>query len=348
VKTLGERLLVARKAARLSQRDLGERVGVSATAISKYERDLDVPSSGVLLRLARATDRRVDFFLRSRDIRVSCVDYRKRASLGEKDKAAILAKVRDGAERYLEALDLFGSGDQSIAVATLPVISIASVDEAENAAEKVREAWKLGLGPIERMVDVLEDNGVLVLTVAASARFDGFTCLVDDILPVVAVRAGIPGDRQRMSLAHELGHLVLRFAPGVDAEKAAYRFGASFLVPRDAVIRELGRSRSAFEVPEELALLKQKYGISMQAWIYRAQDLKVIRPETAAAYYRLFRARGWYRDEPGAPVATEEPKKLRQLVFRALAEGLLTESRAGELLGEPIRRSSGSKDVAAA
>jgi transcriptional regulator with XRE-family HTH domain len=35
-------------------RALSEEVGVSAMAISKYERDLDVAGSGVLLRLAQA------------------------------------------------------------------------------------------------------------------------------------------------------------------------------------------------------------------------------------------------------------------------------------------------------
>lgn len=50
------RLKLARKANRLSTRGLAEKVGVSAMAISKYERGVMVPSSDVLLQLARALD----------------------------------------------------------------------------------------------------------------------------------------------------------------------------------------------------------------------------------------------------------------------------------------------------
>jgi Zn-dependent peptidase ImmA (M78 family) len=107
----------------------------------------------------------------------------------------------------------------------------------------------------------------------------------------------------------ELGHLVLQIPPEVDDEKAVFRFAASFLAPRAAVYHKLGRPSSALEVPEELTLLKQKYGSSMQAWIYQAQDLGVIRPDTAVGYPRLFRSGGWHREEPGAAIASEEPKK---------------------------------------
>ncbi|MDW8291222.1 MAG: helix-turn-helix transcriptional regulator, partial [Armatimonadota bacterium] len=51
---LGERLKSARKRAGLSMRALAERAGVSAQAISKYERGQDVPSSVVIIRLAKA------------------------------------------------------------------------------------------------------------------------------------------------------------------------------------------------------------------------------------------------------------------------------------------------------
>ncbi|NPV30275.1 MAG: helix-turn-helix transcriptional regulator, partial [Firmicutes bacterium] len=57
---VGERLRLARRAAGLSLRELANRVGVSPQAISKYERGLDIPSSGVLLRLAEALGVKVE------------------------------------------------------------------------------------------------------------------------------------------------------------------------------------------------------------------------------------------------------------------------------------------------
>jgi Zn-dependent peptidase ImmA (M78 family) len=94
--------------------------------------------------------------------------------------------------------------------------------------------------------------------------------------------------------------------------------------------------------------LERKYGISMQAWIVRARDLGIISPEKATEYFRLFRSRYWHREEPGPPYPEEEPRKLKQLVLRALAEQMLTESRAAELLGTRVRTLSMPEDGAAA
>ena len=48
-------------------------------------------------------------------------------------------------------------------------------------------------------------------------------------------------ERQRFTLAHELGHLMLegRLADGLDEEKACNRFAGAFLAPRVAVITVL-------------------------------------------------------------------------------------------------------------
>lgn len=65
---IGERIKQARQVSGLSQQALAEKVGVSAKAISKYERNLDTPSSDVLLRLGQALDVRLDYFFRTRNV----------------------------------------------------------------------------------------------------------------------------------------------------------------------------------------------------------------------------------------------------------------------------------------
>ena len=52
--TIGQRIKQARKSNNLSLRDLAGQAEISPMAISKYERDQDTPSSGVLLRLSEA------------------------------------------------------------------------------------------------------------------------------------------------------------------------------------------------------------------------------------------------------------------------------------------------------
>ena len=71
-------------------------------------------------------------------------------------------------------------------------------------------------------------------------------------------------------------------------------------------------------------MLKQKHGLSMQAWILRAADLAIIERSHARVLLAEMSSRGWRRHEPVQFEGKERPLKPRQLTMRALAEGLLT------------------------
>lgn len=332
---IGERIKRGRTAARLSLRELSERVGVSAQAISKYERGLDTPGSEVLIRLARALGVKTEYFLRPVTVNLADPAYRKRTSLGKKTEMAMWARVQEKLERYLEVEELlFPAGRPSFRVPAGLEEKIESIQEVEKVAENLRQAWGLGLDPIENLVEVLEEHGILVVPVEAAQGFDACLTMANDYIPVVVINAGYPGDRQRLSIAHELGHLVLKPASSVDGEKAAFRFAGAFLMPSAKAHEELGRKRCRI-APLELHLLKHKYGMSMQALLYRAMDLGILSQAAAAHYFRDFRARGWHRVEPGDQFPSEVSYRFDRMVAQALAEDVISETRAAELLGIP-------------
>jgi Zn-dependent peptidase ImmA (M78 family)/predicted nucleic acid-binding protein len=190
----------------------------------------------------------------------------------------------------------------------------------------------LGWDPIENLTQVLEDHGVKVGQLDAHEDFDALTLWANDTFPVIVVKHGLPGDRQRYNLAHELGHLVIRPAAGVDAEKAAHRFAGAFLAPEPMARPDLGERRVTLDLLE-LHLLKHKYGLSMQAWIYRAKDLGIISEASATQLFKEFRRRGWHLKEPGDAIPPEESARSTRLVLRALTEDVISEGRAAELLG---------------
>jgi len=174
------------------------------------------------------------------------------------------------------------------------------------------------------------------LLVDVGAGVDACTCWINGSMPLIAVRGDISGDRQRLSVAHELGHLLMDIADSVNEEKAAFRFGAAFLVPQERVRRELGDKRHAIR-PEELLLLKRRYGLSVQAWVRRAQDIGVISSAAVQVLFKQFSARGWRKVEP-EEYPPENPERIEQIVLRALAEGQISEARATELMGKPPRQ----------
>jgi Zn-dependent peptidase ImmA (M78 family)/DNA-binding XRE family transcriptional regulator len=337
---LGERIKQARIAAGLSLRGLAEASGnyISAQVIQKYEQGITNPGSDVLIKLAKALGVKVEYFFRPDTVHVSlsCPVYRKRVSVSKKYLESIHAKVKNKVEKYLEIEALFPDDRfEKITISKLQHRSIQKTGDIEKLADDLRTIWALGNDPIENMTDIVEDRGAMVIPVEASDGFDGLSCWANDSIPVIVVKKGLSGDRQRSDLAHELGHLIMKVSSDSDIneEKAAKRFSAAFLAPADAVYRELGKKRNNLDL-SELVLLKKKYGMSMQQWIYRAKDLDIISESRATEWFKLFRIKKWYRDEP-VDVESEEPQRFKLLVIQAVTEGIISHVRAAEFLDVP-------------
>jgi Zn-dependent peptidase ImmA (M78 family)/DNA-binding XRE family transcriptional regulator len=330
--SIGERVKLARINAGLSQEALGKKLGISKMAISKYECGTVTPNSGALIALAKALEVNLEFFFRSLSVRLSKPAYRRRKALSPKDETQILGKTADWLERYLVVEQITGL-DKPLTIPDETLCHASSIDQIEEIAIRVREEWKLGLNPIENLMDVLEQHGIKVGVIAAPVRFDALTMWYNDERPLIIVNKTFSGDRQRFSLAHELGHLLLDLDEEIDEEEAAFRFAGAFLVPQPMAIMELGPKRKMLDF-RELYVLKHKYGMSMGAWIYRAKNLSIISDAAANRHWIEMRSRGWHKAEPGAPIDAEVPTHLELLLLRALSEHKISQSRFDELRDE--------------
>jgi transcriptional regulator with XRE-family HTH domain len=65
--TIGERIAAARKAHGLSQQDLGDKIGVTFQAVSKWETGASMPDIGLLSDLAQALDVSLDHLVNAAD-----------------------------------------------------------------------------------------------------------------------------------------------------------------------------------------------------------------------------------------------------------------------------------------
>jgi Zn-dependent peptidase ImmA (M78 family)/DNA-binding XRE family transcriptional regulator len=336
---IGKRIKRARVGAGLSLRELAGRVAKSHTAIANYEHGELVPDSDTLADLAAALGVRTEFFLRTTEVTLSKPDFRKHPSLPKKERGRIEAHVLEKAERYVELLKLFPQAPVGSFVMPdgLPK-AVESLEQVEDVAEALRQAWELGLNPVPNLVDEMESHGIMVLLIDYDARrkFDGLAARVND-KPVIVLGDNWPGDRQRFTAAHELGHIILagRLADEIDVEDACNRFAGAFLAPREAVRHMLGESRKALE-PRELHVLKHEFGLSMNSWLHRARELEIINTATFEKLRRHFKDHGWRDHEPGEPYPRETPRLFEQLVYRALSEGLFGESKAAELMGKTV------------
>lgn len=349
---IGQRLKIARAAAGYSLRELAERIDnrVSAQAIGKYERNEDMPSSGVLLVLGSALNVSADYLLDTRELILEDVEFRKKDLASKKEEAFVEARALHLLERYLVLEELLGLSSvqwNAPREAPYPVNAIA---EVENVARALRTHWNLGVDTLPNLSELFEEQGIKVLSVPLT-DIAGLTAQVrrkgHDPVPVIVINESDWSERKRFTLAHELGHMVLQLADGLPVESTVNRFAGAFLMPVEALWREVGKNRSVISLGE-LLHLKRLFGASLQAIGYRLRELGIISEASFKRMFDYFKQQGWrsppYEEPSAIPASWEMPHRMERLCFRALAEGVIGESRAAELLGISVSRLNNMMD----
>ena len=320
-------------AARLSERGFS----VTSAAISKYENGKSHPPAKFMLLAANEMNVPSTYFSHKPVNKVVWKSFRRRSRLGKKKRDAVKQFAADRVDLHIELHSLLFPGRSP----ELPHLRLVrSPAEAEKAALDLRECWDLGNRPLDNLVQTAEDRGVIVISWEdGKGRFDGLSGNCGEY-PVTVVNSKRTTDRVRFNLAHEIGHLLMdtSLQDAEDEESLAHRFAAALLVPAEHAYQELGRRREWLEW-EELKVLKRKYGMSMAAWIIRARDLQIISNHRYSRMYADFGQRGWKSQEPAEYVGDEEPLQLKQMAYRAVAEGLMSPDRI-ERAGISIAESS--------
>lgn len=335
---MNKRIKLLRLARGYSLEDLSARMGglVTKQALSKYEKGAMQPSASVLKNLAGALSVKTAELLRPPTHEITLLAFRKLASMGVKEEESIKALVQ---------MEFFSRLQLQEKISAKPSLDIRlggyearDEEAADEAAGKLRKDLRLGVDPIGNMTALLEDHAIHVITLEASRKFDGFSAVAKDakgaaVSAAVVCRQDVSGDRQRLTLAHELGHLVLQpCGDDKNSEKLAYRFGAAFLVPREPLVKEVGEKRTSLNV-HELLLLKARFGVSVQALVRRMRDLEIISEPTYKSACITISRMGWRTKEPGQPIPIERSTWLEQTALRAWSEGLIGDSEIQSLIG---------------
>lgn len=348
----GHRLSLARNMAGLSLRALSDKIGgaVSHAALAKYEKGEMMPDSTLLLTLAQALEQKPAFFFRCMQAPIGEIKFRARQEqVGEKELSAIRHKAQDYFERYLEIESILAIPGKF--KNPLLRLRIETLDAVEEASEKVRVAWKLGAQPLGNLVELLESNGIKVYEVPCHPDFDGFSGWIDGY-PLIAVGAHLDEQcltRKRHTLLHELGHLLFkgRLAEGLSEEKVVGRFAGAFMIPAKELTRLLGGKRSSLAL-DELVEIKSVWGISLLSLVMRIRELDLIPQALFGRFWELWGNR-WKKAkaEPGDNDyrGLEKSTRFDRLVHRSIAEGLITRSKAAELLDVPVDRLRAHADV---
>jgi Zn-dependent peptidase ImmA (M78 family)/transcriptional regulator with XRE-family HTH domain len=327
-----ERLTLARERSGLTKRDLAARVGVTAAAITQFERRQARPSAETLTRLASELGLPAGYFEAGRPVlpvAEEATHFRSLRTTRVYERRQARATMSHLAEAVREIQT----------VVRLPALRLPhAVRDPESAARTLREAWDLPAGPVHHLVRLIEANGAVVSMArfGAGERIDAFSCRpsgLDRPLICLSRDRGNPL-RRRFSAAHELGHLLLHEEAqpgGRQHEHEANRFAAEFLTPAPE-IADLLPSRLDFA---HLLQIQRAWGVSVQALLRRSRELDRIGDDLYRRGMTTLTRLGWRRDEPTGEYPTEWPALLAEAVTLGEERGL-TEKSLTERLRLPL------------
>lgn len=311
---------------------------LSRQALHRYEKGEVVPDIDKIEQISNALNVSSEFFFRNTKIELGTVEYRINAKISQKDESIINETTKEYLSRYLELEEIL-SIDTVFENPLHNFEQITSYNQVNRAANELRKAWSLGTGAIFNVVELLEDNKIKVVKLDVSEDFEGLQTEViynDNIkIPVVAynINKSNKPDRIRLTLLHELAHLLLKFDNVTHAqkEKLCFQFAGAMLLPDSTLKSELGNHRSKLSM-NELGNIKKQYGISMQAIAMRAKDCEIINDHYTKQFFFLFKQMNWKIDEPFDYFGIEESNRFEQILFRALIENQIDSKKASSLM----------------
>ena len=327
LRLIPSRLRDARKAARLTQGDLGERVGVTRQAISAYERGDKTPEAATFRKLTEALAQPASFF--TSEDRPTFGDFSTRFfrkfgpdTVRRNEACAVLGEWFAQIARYFDQHVNYPPVDLPEAA---PIDERGSYtgDEFDTIADLCRIRWGLGLGPISNVLALLESKGITVCRYElAGERVEAFSYW-NGARPFIFMASEKEASaRARFDLAHELGHLILhRWVENEELENPkvlkrieneADRFAAAFLLPRRSFPNEVYTARL-----EAFINLKRRWIVSVQAMVYRCRDLGLIDADQFLNLYKQISYRKWRTREPlddPKILPLEQPRLLRRAV----------------------------------
>lgn len=312
-------IVAAREALGLTQAELAARLTGLANAtpkisqgyVSRVEKGALVVTGERLTLFAQALDATPQ--LLSSDAKLwalgeGCLYHRNRASTKASTLRLLHARI-NLLRLYLQRL---------AAAASLPLptfefvpIPVGGMDGPEDAARAVRAGLNLPEGAVTSVAEVAERLGALVVPMALGGReVDATSLHPPGEPPIFVINVDAPTDRQRFTLAHEIGHCVCAPIIGVDAEEMAQGFAAELLTPAAHVRADL---MAAPVTLAQLLRLKARWRVSAAALLRRAKDLAVITESRYRSVNMQMSALGWQKGEP-EPLSADQPTIVPALV----------------------------------
>lgn len=300
-------LTLARESRKFQRQELAEELDISATYVSKLESVPTNLNEDLLKKLEKVLKYPEAFYFQQEEILGHNLSYRTREKANSREIHAISASCNI---LRIHAQKLFDFAGLQVADYRL------KENDPIKAAIELRKKWKLPKGPVQNMTEILEKHFIAHLSFDFDTdKVDGRTSFTLKNQPIIFTNSKTTGDRQRFTLAYELGNMVMLNNPdklfSVDLGHESNLFAAEFLMPEAEIIKDF---KNEINLPL-LAELKKKWKVSMIALLHRAHDLEVVSDRQKTYILQQFTAQDWRKHEPQQlNVPLEQPRLIKNLM----------------------------------
>lgn len=306
----GERLKLARIYRNMTASELADKIGVSRQAVLQYEKNESKPKLETEFTIITTLHFPRDFFYMD-NLNMVPVENTFFRALSTTKKIDL--QTQEEKTKFIVYIYEFLNNYFNYPQLDLPKIDIDidlnNKDNIEDIANNVRNYWGLGFQPIENMVNLLENKGIIVSTLNINnKKIDAFT-QVHEINNKEKYCVVLSNDKQSVArrnfdAAHELGHIILHkniekleelsSEEQKKLEDQANDFAAAFLLPQNAFFNDL-KDPLNLEYYKEL---KKKWKVSIAAMVMRARQLGRINNSKYVDLVKSMNYRKWRTREP--------------------------------------------------
>lgn len=347
-----KRLENVRKSKGWTQARLAEETeGLTKSAIEKFEKAEMGPTPLTLSRLAETLNVMPEDLVRPFivDINYSKVRYRKRSKMSKKVVERLQRIYGLKLERYIE-IEKITESEVPFTMDYSDIIVRTKAD-ARRVARRFRADMGWGTRPVISPIRQLEMKGVKVFildeTESANKDFDGM-CYSENGYAVVILKKGECTERDRLTLFHEIAHLLMNIEKGIEGrelEKLCDAFASEVLFPESEFRKHIWPGCRIY--PATLKMLQREWGISCAAMMYKAKELGIINENRHIGYMvRLNRDKVLKKEMEASIFPAETTNRFETLVYKALGEYKISTVKAAAMLGKSVEELNKINDLA--
>lgn len=353
---LAQRLVSARRTAKITQEAAAEHLGLSRPTFIAIEKATRRPKPAELVKLAALYGQPLNKLLREDTASEPLLPHLRSVLDTAATDGGLL---EDAVNRLASFIDDYQfiekvSGAR-IASAFPPEVRLppGPIEKfAEHCASDQR--IRLGLGelqPVHLLRKALEDSGLHVFFDDIDSKLAGLYVFVPRFGYCILVNRRHPLERRRWTIAHEYGHFLIdRHQPGVDYERSFQRkpaserfadaFAAAFLMPEAGVT---GRfydhvDRTGDFTVSDLFHMAGHFVVSPMAMSLRLESLGLVprgswdEVQESAIPMRVLKREAGVDRASDSDSVSQYPERYKRLAVRAFEDGKLSEGQLASLL----------------